>query len=83
MKHELPMRLVSSEVWPVSRSMEDSGRSGFNKGGKDPWLSYVLGSLFCGALFFKLLSCMYGICAPYMDSWTAISSLRKVISAII
>jgi hypothetical protein len=54
----------------------------FNKGGKDTWLSYVLGSLYCGALFLKL-SCLYGTFTPDMYSWTAISSLRKVINAII
>jgi hypothetical protein len=38
-------------------------------------------SLLWGIVF--KLSCMYGIFAPYMYSWTTISSLRKVISAII
>jgi hypothetical protein len=82
MKHELPMRPLSGEVWPTSRSMEDSVRSSFDKRGKDTRHSYVLASLYCGMLFLKL-SCMYGIFTPYMYSWIAISSLRKVISAII
>jgi hypothetical protein len=29
------MRLVSSEVWPASRSMKDSVKFGFDKGGKE------------------------------------------------
>jgi hypothetical protein len=33
--NELPMRPVSSKVWPASWSMEDSVGSGFVKGGKD------------------------------------------------
>jgi hypothetical protein len=33
--NELPMQPVSGEVWPTSWSMEDSVRSGFDKGGKD------------------------------------------------
>jgi hypothetical protein len=66
----------------LSLSMEDSMRSGFDKGGKDTRLSYILGSLYCGAWFLKL-SCMYGTFAPKMYSWTAISSLRKVINGII
>jgi hypothetical protein len=82
MKHELPMRPLSGEVWHASLSMEDSVRSSFDKEGKDTRHWYVLGSLYCGALFFKL-SCMYGIFTPYMYSWTTISSLRKVIRAII
>jgi hypothetical protein len=80
--NELPMRPVSGEVWPASLSMKDSVRSGFNKGEKDTRLSYVLWSLYYRALFFRL-SCMYGIFASYMYSWITISSLRKVISAII
>jgi hypothetical protein len=32
--NELPMRLVSGEVWPASRSMEDSVRSDFIRIGK-------------------------------------------------
>jgi hypothetical protein len=40
--NELPMRPVSGEVWPTSRSMEDSVRSGFDKEGKDTLLLYVL-----------------------------------------
>jgi hypothetical protein len=80
--NELPMRLVFGKVWPTLQSMEDIVRSDFNKGGNDTRLSYVLGSLYCGAWFLKL-SCMYGTFAPEMYSWTAISSLRKVINAII
>jgi hypothetical protein len=80
--NELPMRPVSGEVWPASQFMENSARSGFDKGGKDTQLSYVLGSLYCGAWFLKL-SCMYGTFTREMYSWTAISSLRKVINAII
>jgi hypothetical protein len=76
------MRPVSSKVWPASWFMEDSVRSGFDKGEKDTRLSYVLGSLYCGELFLKLY-CMYEIFTPYMYSWTTILSLRKVISAII
>jgi hypothetical protein len=34
-RNELPIWPVSGEVWPASRSMEDSVRSSFNKGGKD------------------------------------------------
>jgi hypothetical protein len=63
---------LSGDVWPTSRSMEDSVRSNFDKGGKDTRLSYILGSIYCGALFLKL-SCMYGIFAPYMHYWTSIS----------
>jgi hypothetical protein len=40
--NELPMRHVSDVVWPVSRSMEDSVRSDFDKGGKETGFSYVL-----------------------------------------
>jgi hypothetical protein len=40
--NELPMRPVSSDVWPVSRSMEDNVRFDFVKGGKDTQLSYIL-----------------------------------------
>jgi hypothetical protein len=40
--NDLPMWLVSGEVWPTSLSMEDSSRSNFNIGGKDTQLSYVL-----------------------------------------
>jgi hypothetical protein len=76
------MRPVSGEVWPASQFMENSVRSGFDKGGKDTQLSYVLGSLYCGAWFLKL-SCMYGTFTREMYSWTAISSLRKVKNAII
>jgi hypothetical protein len=36
------MRPVSGEVWPASWSMEDNVRSGFDKGGKETWLCYVL-----------------------------------------
>jgi hypothetical protein len=32
---QLPMRSVSGGVWPTSWSMEDSVRSGFDKGWKD------------------------------------------------
>jgi hypothetical protein len=56
--NELPMRPVPSDPWPMSRSMEDSVRSDFFKGGKDTQLLYVLESLYCGAWFLKL-SCMY------------------------
>jgi hypothetical protein len=34
MTSELPMWLMSGEVWPASRSMEDNVRSGFDKGGE-------------------------------------------------
>jgi hypothetical protein len=40
--NELPMRSVPGEVWPTSRSMEDSVRFGLDKGGKDTRLSYVI-----------------------------------------
>jgi hypothetical protein len=40
--HELPMRPVSSEVWPALWSMEDSVRLGFDKGGKEIVISYIL-----------------------------------------
>jgi hypothetical protein len=80
--NELPMRLVSGEVWLASRSMEDSVRSDFDKGVKDTRLLYVLGCLYCGAWLLKL-SCMYGTFAREMYSWTTISLLRKVINAII
>jgi hypothetical protein len=55
--NELPMRPVPSDPGPMSRYMEDSVRSDFDKGGKDTRLSYILGSLYCGAWFLKL-SCM-------------------------
>jgi hypothetical protein len=45
--NELPMWPVPCDPWPTSRSMEDSVRSGFFKGGKDTQLLYVLGSLYC------------------------------------
>jgi hypothetical protein len=80
--NELPMRPVFGEVCPVSRSMEASVRSSFDKGGKDTRQSYVLGSLYCGVWFLKL-SCMYETFAPQIYNWTSISSLRKVINAII
>jgi hypothetical protein len=80
--NELPMRPMFGEVWLASQSMEASVRSDFDKGGKDTRQSYVLGSLYCGAWFLKL-SCMYETFMPQMYSWTAISSLRKVINAII
>jgi hypothetical protein len=80
--NELPMWSLSGEVWPASRSMKDSMRSGFDKGGKDTRFSYILGSHYCGAWFLKL-SCMYGTFTPEMYSWTIILSLRKVINAII
>jgi hypothetical protein len=40
--NELTMRPVSSEVWHASWSMEYSVRSGFDTGGKDTRLSYVV-----------------------------------------
>jgi hypothetical protein len=39
---QLPMWSVSDEVWHASLSMEDSVGSGFDKGGKETGLSYVL-----------------------------------------
>jgi hypothetical protein len=52
MKHELPVRPLSDEVWPASRSMEDSERSGFDRGGKTHtsfisiWKSLLWGVVF-------------------------------------
>jgi hypothetical protein len=40
--HDLPMRPVSGKVRPASWSLEDSVRSGLDKGGKETVISYVL-----------------------------------------
>jgi hypothetical protein len=69
----LPLRKVINAIiwiWFLSIRLETQYlRDGiaFNKGGKDTRLSYILRSLYCGALFLKL-SCMYEIFAPDMYS---------------
>jgi hypothetical protein len=81
--NELPMRPVPCDPWPTSRSMEDSVRSGFFKGGKCTCLFVRIGKSLLWGIVFEIIMHVYGTFAPKMYSWTIISLLRKVINAII
>jgi hypothetical protein len=67
MNHELPIWPLSGEVWPASRSMENSKRSGFDRGGKTHDFHKYLEVFIVGHCFLNHHECME--CSHRLDVW--------------
>jgi hypothetical protein len=67
MKHKLPIRPLSDEVWHASRSMEDSERFGFDKGGKTHNFHKYLEVFIMGHCLLNHHGCME--CSHRLNVW--------------